>query len=92
MFYINLYGKKDACVCMTESLCPTPEANTTLSINYTPTKLKKKKMGAFRGNEVWVVGLGIGMMGHDFGGMACGSRIKNWAKADQKTIEPAEPA
>ena len=49
-------------------------------------------MGAFRGNEVWVVGLGIGMMGHDFGGVACGSRIKNWARADKKTIEPAEPA
>ena len=30
-------GKRiDTCICMTESLCYTPETNTTLLINYTP--------------------------------------------------------
>ena len=30
-------------MCVTESLCYTPETNTTLWINYTPIKLKLKK-------------------------------------------------
>ena len=33
----------DMCMCMTDSLCCTPETNTTLLVNYTPIKLKKKK-------------------------------------------------
>ena len=32
--------KKDACMCITDLLCCTPEANTTLLINYTPLKNK----------------------------------------------------
>ena len=42
------YGKRilkrvDICVHITDSLCCTPEMNTTLYINYTPTKTKKEK-------------------------------------------------
>ena len=33
--------KKDACMCITDLLCCTPEANTTLLINYTPLKNKQ---------------------------------------------------
>ena len=33
----------DICICITNSLCCTFEANTILSINYTPVKLEKKK-------------------------------------------------
>ena len=29
----------DACICITDSLCCTPETNTTLSINYIPVKI-----------------------------------------------------
>ena len=32
----------DRCICIAESLCCTPEANTKLKINYTPIKKKKK--------------------------------------------------
>ena len=35
--------RMDMCMCMTDSLCCTPETNTTLLVNYTPIKLKKKK-------------------------------------------------
>ena len=40
----NLYGKKiwkrmDTCICITESLCCTPETITTFLVNY----IKKKK-------------------------------------------------
>ena len=35
--------KKNAYICITESLCCTEEINTTLSINYTSIKLKKQK-------------------------------------------------
>ena len=31
------------CICITESLCCTPEMNTTLEINCTPIKVKLKK-------------------------------------------------
>ena len=31
----------DTCICITESLCCTPEINTTLLINYTPISFKK---------------------------------------------------
>ena len=31
----------DICICITDSLCCTPETNTTLKINYTPIKRKK---------------------------------------------------
>ena len=33
----------NVCICITESFCCTPETNTTLEINYTPTTFKKKK-------------------------------------------------
>ena len=41
IFCNNLNGKRiwkrlDTCICITESLCCTPETNTTLLINYTP--------------------------------------------------------
>ena len=42
------------CICMAESLCYSPEAVTTLLIEYTPTqntKLKKKKPRS-RWNEI----------------------------------------
>ena len=29
------------CICITDSLCCTPETNTTLQINYTPKKFLK---------------------------------------------------
>ena len=32
----------DICICITDSLCYIPEANTTLQINYTPINIKKK--------------------------------------------------
>ena len=34
----------DVCRHITDSLCCTPEMNTTLYINYTPTKTKKKSV------------------------------------------------
>ena len=42
----GLCGKRiwkgaDTCVCITDSLCCTPETNTTLSINYAPVKKTK---------------------------------------------------
>ena len=41
VFCNNLNGKRiwkriDTCICITESLCCTPETNITLLINYTP--------------------------------------------------------
>ena len=33
----------DIFTCMTDSICYTPETNTTLKVNYTPIKFKKKK-------------------------------------------------
>ena len=41
IFCNKLNGKRigeriDTCICITESLCCTPETNTTLLINYTP--------------------------------------------------------
>ena len=41
IFFNNLNGKRtwkriDICICITESLCCTPETNTTLLINYSP--------------------------------------------------------
>ena len=44
--YNNLYGEKKngyIFTCMTDSICCTPETNTTLKVNYTPIKFKKKK-------------------------------------------------
>ena len=35
--------KKNIYICITESLCCTPETNTTLQINYTSIKKKKKE-------------------------------------------------
>ena len=32
----KIWKRIDTCVCVTESLCCTPETNTTLLINYTP--------------------------------------------------------
>ena len=32
------------CICITDSLCCTPETNTTLQINYTPIKFFFKKV------------------------------------------------
>ena len=37
-------GKKQIYVCITESLCCTPETNTTLLINYTSIKNNNNKM------------------------------------------------
>ena len=31
------------CICITESLCYTPESNTTLKGNYTPIKQQQQK-------------------------------------------------
>ena len=40
------------CVCITESLCCTPETKTTLLINYTPKrKIKKQKFTSEGGEE-----------------------------------------
>ena len=40
---------KTVSICVTESLCPTVETNTTFYINYIPMKffLKEKKMDIF---------------------------------------------
>ena len=37
----GVWGRKDTCVCMAESLCCSPEAVTTLLIGYTPIQNKK---------------------------------------------------
>ena len=37
--------KKNTYICVTESLCCTPETNTTLYINYTSIKKLKNKLG-----------------------------------------------
>ena len=44
MAYLGKESKKslDICICITDSLCCTPETNTTLSINHTPIKNFKK--------------------------------------------------
>ena len=42
--------RTEVCVCRTESLCCTAERTTTLHINYTPIKLKKKKKGELTGH------------------------------------------
>ena len=40
----EIESKKEwICICVTDSLCCTAETNTTLYINYTPIKIKKKK-------------------------------------------------
>ena len=36
-------GRINTCICMSESLCYPPDANTTLLIDYTPVEEKKKK-------------------------------------------------
>ena len=35
--------RRGICLCITDSLCCIPEANTILYINYIPIKIKKKK-------------------------------------------------
>ena len=46
----------DTCICITESLCCTPETNTTLLINSTPTLNKKfKKVSKWSSTTYWVV-------------------------------------
>ena len=37
----GVWGRMDTCICMAESLCPSPETITTLLIGYTPTQNKK---------------------------------------------------
>ena len=39
----GVWGRMDTCICMTESLCCTPEAITTLLIGYTPVQNKSLK-------------------------------------------------
>ena len=36
---VRFWKRMDICMCIAESLCSTPETNTTLWINYTPTYL-----------------------------------------------------
>ena len=40
----GVLGRMDACVCMAESLCCSPEIITTLLIGYTPIQNKKLKI------------------------------------------------
>ena len=37
----RIWRRIDTCICITKSLCCTPETNTTLLINYTPNKINK---------------------------------------------------
>ena len=39
----RIWKRVDICICIADSLCRTPQANTTWSINYIPIKKKKKK-------------------------------------------------
>ena len=41
----TIWRRIDTCICITESLCCTPEINTTLLINYTPIRFKKTAEG-----------------------------------------------
>ena len=47
-YYVNnlngerIFKRIDLCICITESLCCTPETNTIWLINYTPIKKKLK--------------------------------------------------
>ena len=63
------WGKKDTYVCITESLCCTPETNTTLYFNYTSIKKRKKTIG----NSLAVQRLGLSV----FTAVAPGS-IPGW--------------
>ena len=48
------WGRMDTHVCMTESLCWSPETITTLLIGFIPIQNKKfffKKTGVYYGNE-----------------------------------------
>ena len=38
-----VWGRMDTCICMTESLCCSPETTTTLLIGYTPIQNKSLK-------------------------------------------------
>ena len=68
IFCNNLIGKRiwkriHICICITESLCCTPETNTTLLINYTPIenkKLKKKRCIHSDENRVQQTGISLG--------------------------------
>ena len=42
--WMGVWGRTDACLCMTESLFSSPEAITTLLIGYTPIQNKKLKI------------------------------------------------
>ena len=37
----GVLGRMDTCICMTESLCCSPETTSTLLIGYTPKQNKK---------------------------------------------------
>ena len=48
----GVWGRKDMCICMAESLCCSPETITTLLIGYTPVQNKKCKLKKKKGGRV----------------------------------------
>ena len=43
LFGMGVQGRRDICMCMTRSLCCSPETTTTLLIGYTPIQNKSLK-------------------------------------------------
>ena len=43
LYQLSHKGSPDTCICITESLCCTPEINAILVINYTPILIKVNK-------------------------------------------------
>ena len=59
-------GRRDACICMAESLCWSPEATTALLISYIPIQNKKFKVGKKKISCPWmcrsIVGLSFSVL------------------------------
>ena len=67
----------DIFTCMTDSICYTPETNTTLKVNYTPIKFKKKRERRERDSEPRASTLQLDPRGQLGSRSFCRTRDKN---------------